>query len=251
MAEAAKSARQAPASFRTWIADRQRAADPGRRKGERTRDRIRLATVELLNERGYRQLTVADVCDRAGITPPVLYRYFDNKVALVLEVLSEFLGRFIAQTARPAGRSAYLSIYEANLNWVRLARANAGLMACLLEFSDEVPDFAALFAEASRKWYRRIADSVLRRFPAAAADRAELELALYALGGMIDDLTRKLFSAQVPEVTRLAARVAPDDEALARFLSVLWYRALYGTDPREPEGAGVLERLQRAARRPA
>ncbi|MGE0443102.1 MAG: TetR/AcrR family transcriptional regulator [Gemmatimonadales bacterium] len=247
MAKAVPRSGAGTASFRAWVADKQRAAGP-RRKGERTRDRIRLAAVDLLNESGYRQLKVADVCDRAGITPPVLYLYFDTKVALVLEVLTEFLDRFIAQAVEAGGGTAYQTIFQANLQWVRLARANAGLMGCLLEVADEVPEFATLFREASRGWYQRIADSVLRRFPAARADRGELELALYALGGMIDDLTRKLFTTRAPEVTRLVAEVAPDDESLARFLSVMWHRALYGADPPAREAGGVLRRLGSAYR---
>jgi len=226
------------------VAAQQREAGP-RKKGERTRDRIRLAAVELLNEVGYRQMKVADVCDRAGITPPVLYLYFDNKLALTTDVLREFLHRFITAPAEGSGATAYQAIYQANHRWVALARANAGLMRCLLELSGDEPAFARLFTAASDDWYRRITDSVVRRFPAAGRDRPAIELSVHALGGMIDDLTRKLFAGMPSEATRLVATVAPTDEALAHFLSVLWYRALYGSDP--PDADAVAPRLAAAA----
>lgn len=234
-------------SFRAWVAHSQRDAGP-RRKGERTRDRIRLATAELLNEIGYRQMKVADICRRAGVSSPVLYLYFENKRALTVDVLEEFLDRFMAASTDASGLTAYAAIYQANLQWVTRARANAGLIQCLLELSDDEPEFAALFARASHVWYRRIADSVIRRYPEAAPDRGAIELVIYAVGGMIDDLTRKLFAARVPEVARLAAQVAPSDEALAGFLSVLWYRAVYGADPPHQVDLPVAPRLAEAVR---
>jgi AcrR family transcriptional regulator len=194
--------------------------------------------VELLNEVGYREMKVADVCARAGITPPVLYLYFDTKTALTTDVLEEFLDRFIATAGTGSGQSAYQAIYQANLRWITLARANAGLMRCLLELSAEEPAFAKLFAKASDAWYRRIADSVIRRFPGAAADRPAITLAVHALGGMIDEVTRKLFSGRPTELTRLVGTVAPGNDALAHFLSVLWYRALYAAEPPRGEALG-------------
>jgi hypothetical protein len=144
--------------------------------------------------------------------------------------------------------TAYAAIYQANLQWVSRARANAGLMRCLLDLSEDEPAFAALFARASHDWYRRIADSVVRRFPNAAPERSTIELVIYAAGGMIDELTRKLFAARAPDVVRLVGAVAPTDAALAELLSVLWYRALYGANPPDRVRRTITPRLVEAAR---
>lgn len=238
----------APAeSFHSWVASQQDAA-PTRSKGERTRDRIRLATVELLNTVGYRQLKVADICARAGITQPVLYRYFENKQALTLDVLQEFLARFVDAPRDPGTTTPYRAIYEANLRWITMARANAGLMRCLLDASDDEPAFAAIFARETDRWNRRIADSVLRRFPSASTDRKAIEFAVTIIGGMVDELVRRLFATRSEDVRRLAHAVAPNDPTLAHFISVLWYRALYGGDPPSGEGIKVVPTLVRAAR---
>lgn len=237
------------ARFADWVAEQQRQA-PTRRKGERTRDRIRLATVELLNDVGYRDMKVADVCARADVTPPVLYLYFANKQALTADVLREFLEGFLAWEDAGEPRSAYAAILQANRRWIALARENAGLMRCLLQLSEEVPEFAQLYAQASDRWYRRVAQGVIRRFPSAAADEASLRLAAYALGGMIDEVTRKVFTGHDDAVRTLVAQVAPTDDALAHFLSVLWYRALYGEEPPPGDGApAVARRLRTAVRR--
>lgn len=162
----AESSRQSDVSvsFREWLVARQTGAK-GRRKGERTRDRIRLATVDLLNESGYRELRVADVCDRAEITAPVLYRYFESKQALVEDVLREFLAQFSLQRSRQPATNVFESILDANLRWLQWSRANSGLIQCLLDFSSEIQEFADLFAKANNEWHLRTAHSIMRRFP--------------------------------------------------------------------------------------
>jgi len=233
-----------PVRFRDWVEIRQQHAEP-RRKGERTRDRIRLAAAELLNEVGYRDMKVSDVCERAGVTTPALYMYFQNKLALTEDLLKEFVVEFMARTTSSGrGRSVYEAMYDATLRWIESARANAGLMRCLLQISDEVPEFAEVFANANRRWYERISSSLIARFPEAEPDKAALGLATYAFGGMIDEFTRRLFTAGDEQLAALTQEVAPTDEALAGFLTGLWYRGLYGRSP--PDGPPILPHLSAA-----
>ncbi len=248
-ARAARPSAPSGVAFRDTVAGRQRAVT-GRTKGERTRDRIFLATIDLLNEVGYREMKVSDVCARAEVTPPVLYLYFENKLALTTAVLRAFLDDFLAgpaSTERPTGRSAYAAIHAANRDWIADASRNAGLVRCLLQLADDEPTFARLFADANDQWYRRISAAVLHRFPAARVRETDVRLVAYALGGMMDELVRKLFTTRDPHLVSLVAEVAPTDEAFAEFVSLLWYRALYAADPldaRSPLGP-----LARAAAR--
>jgi AcrR family transcriptional regulator len=239
-------------SFRDWTEARQKALGR-RRKGELTRDRIRLAAIELLNEVGYRDTKVSDICERADVTPPVLYLYFESRQALTEEVLREFLDDFMARSERAGGatssaRTPYEAIYEANLLWIALARANTGLIRCLLQVADDVPAFAALFNDANHRWYGRIAASVLSRFPAAHQEADAVRLAVYALGGMMDELVRRLFAARDSHLDALVGAVAPSDEKLAAFLTIIWHRALYGIDPPGQETPSPLGRLAHAAK---
>lgn len=220
-------------SFRDWLV-RQQEQVQGRRKGERTRDRIRLATVDLVNDGGYRELRVSDVCERAAISPPVLYLYFDSKQALVEDVLREFLDRFTQQRGRRTAQTAYESIYDANLRWLNWAKANSGLIQCLFEFSGEIPEFAGLYAKANHEWHLRTAQSLMRRFPPANMDLPALHLTIIALGGMMDDMTRKLYSLPEEHTISLVHDVAEGPDGLAKFLSGIWFKALY------PELAGTL-----------
>lgn len=233
-------------SFRDWVANKQKSVGL-RRKGERTRDRIRLCTVELLNEVGYRDLKLTDICKRAKISPPVLYLYFESKEALVQEILVEFLQEFMNRAASAGARSPFQAMYDANLQWIRSARANAGLMRCLLQFSEAQGDFAELFARESHEWNLRITASIIRRFPAADREQAQVHFIVEALGGMMDDITRRLFADSDEHLTDVVSSFASKDEDLARALTTLWHRALYCMDPPKAEAPPLAPRLLAAA----
>jgi len=87
---------------------------PQRRRNEASRPTPRLTKAErkrqllahakrLFVELGYRDTTTEKIAAVAGVTEPVLYRHFDSKKALFLEVLQEVreatLGRWEAETA--------------------------------------------------------------------------------------------------------------------------------------------------------
>ncbi|MEZ5958582.1 MAG: TetR/AcrR family transcriptional regulator [Hyphomonadaceae bacterium] len=235
-----------PVSFRDWVARKQKSGGI-RRKGERTRDRIRLCTVELLNEVGYRDLKLTDICKRAKISPPVLYLYFESKEALVHEILVEFLQEFMNRATSASGRSPFQAMFDANLQWIRSARANAGLMRCLLQFSEAQGDFAALFAQESHEWNLRITAAIIRRFPAAERAQAQVHFVVEALGGMMDDITRRLFADNDEHLTAVVSSFASTDEDLARALTTLWHRALYCMDPPKSEATPLAPRLLAAA----
>ena len=74
----------------------QRRPDPGKpsgrlRKAERKRQLLQHAK-QLFVTRGYQDTTTKQIAEAAGVTEPVLYRHFDTKKALFLEVLEEVRG---------------------------------------------------------------------------------------------------------------------------------------------------------------
>jgi len=59
---------------------------PTQSRGHETVERILDAAAQLLGEVGIERLSTNLVCERAGLTPPALYRYFPNKYALLAEL---------------------------------------------------------------------------------------------------------------------------------------------------------------------
>jgi AcrR family transcriptional regulator len=82
---------------------------PRQGRAQETFERILSITAELLAEVGIERLSTNLICERAGLTPPALYRYFPNKYA-VLHTLGERLmgaqNALLAEWATPAALSA-------------------------------------------------------------------------------------------------------------------------------------------------
>jgi TetR/AcrR family transcriptional repressor of nem operon len=208
---------------------------PKKTKGARTKEALKLGAIQVLDEVGYHAMRVSDICDAAGVALATFYLYFVNKSDITLQVLSEYLeqgSRLLA--ARDGARSPLESIRAANLRWLQVMRANAGLSRCIMQLGDEEPGFRELTHRTNREWYERIALSFVRRFPGSVSADVAL-LAAYSLGAMMDEMARKLLVYPDPTLLSLAERIAPSDEAMADFLTVLWHRALYGAAPVGPD----------------
>lgn len=233
-----------PRRFGEILKTRQREAGK-KRKGERTRDRLKLAAVKVLGEVGFRRLRVADICKRANVSAAAFYLYFDNKEEITVEVLTEFLN-VLAGLSHTAGRTRtlYEALYETNLQWIGAVRANAGLMRCLLQLSDETPEFKQLNERSGHDWFLHVTRALLKRFPEVQVDERALLLAVYAMGGMMDELSRRLLVSREPHLISVVDELAPSDEALAEFLSLLWYRALFGATPPVAEHPASRELLR-------
>ncbi len=80
-------------------------------KAADTREKIFLTAVDCIAERGYANTTVNDIADRIGIKAASLYYHYENKDALLAEILDYFVYHFnqyrtpvekIVETARAA-----------------------------------------------------------------------------------------------------------------------------------------------------
>lgn len=56
-----------------------------------TRDQILLVAARLFSERGFANVSIRDICDTAGVTPPTIYHYFGNKDQLFQAVIRKTL----------------------------------------------------------------------------------------------------------------------------------------------------------------
>lgn len=61
-------------------------ATPSQHRARNTFEAVLSTAGELLGEVGFERLTTNLVCERAGMTPPALYRYFPNKYAILGEL---------------------------------------------------------------------------------------------------------------------------------------------------------------------
>src|SRR5262245_32822687 len=59
-------------------------------------DRLREAAIELFIERGYEETTVADIAEKAGLTPRTFFRHFSDKREVLFSGSEELERRMVA-----------------------------------------------------------------------------------------------------------------------------------------------------------
>lgn len=206
------------------------SADLGR--GERTRISLKVAAVQALERIGYHDLTVSEVAKRARVSDATFYLYFKNKTEITVEVLTDFLDNLQSRSESARQEDPFLSIYEANVRLIEAMQANAGLFRCLLQLADETEEFAAVNHRWTYDWYLRVAHSIMRRQGRSALSENSAVFAAYALGGMVDDIMRRLLVHNDAQLNRVSGELFSSHEELAEYLAVIWYRAIYGADPK-------------------
>ena len=230
-------------SFTAALGNRLRS-DPPKRKGDRTRERFKLATAQVLENVGFHAMRVSDITDAADSSEGTFYIYFRDKRDATRTVLQEFLGGMQdkVNTDLVGASSAFQAIRETNLQWIRQVRANSGLMRCAFQLGDEDPEFGRLVHSYNRAWYERVAKSVVRHRSKGATSMNAAMFAAYSLGAMMDDLMRRMVVYPDPHFLSFLSEAAPTDEAVADALSVIWLRVIYPEET-PPKLAGLAAEL--------
>ncbi len=215
-------------SYRAQLA-RRLETDPPKRKGERTRERFKLATASVLERAGYHAMRVSDITRAAKSSDGSFYMYFSDKKDVALTVLREFLEGMQLVGGKQAGQGhdPFEAIRYANASWIETVRANAGLMRSVFQMSDEDGDFSDLVHSTNRAWYERVARSVVKSHPKGAVDPDAALFAAWALGSMMDEIMRRVVVYPDAHLIRFLDKAAPGPDDLAMALSVIWFRVLY------------------------
>lgn len=207
---------------------------PPRRKAERTREALKVAAARALEKRGYNELRALDISTEAGMSEGIFYKYFKDRNAICHEVLGEFMHYVPMQRhAFDLGMadSPFTAILRANIAWFACARANSQLIRALFQFQDSESSFAGRSQRVFRDWHDVTLRKVLDHYPEGAADRDTVEILLYALGGMVDEMTRLLWVNPNRSLLHLLERNSITDEDLAEVMTVIWHRTIYPSLP--------------------
>lgn len=202
-------------------------APPITKRGKTTRKRLKQALNDLLQEYSFHNIRLEDITTRAGVGVSVFYHYFQSKIDITNELLSELLETYRKDVSTHAKMSPLESIHYANQRMAALYSANPGAMRCLLEVHDSAAPFSSIWRKVTQEWNERIANNMQRQFPNAFVNRQGYVAMAYALAGTVDSLLYEYYVLKNPDLR--AAHL--EDEDLARFLTTLWHRTLYLKNP--------------------
>jgi AcrR family transcriptional regulator len=185
----------------------------GRPRDPRVDERIRLATIELLSERGFAETTIVAVARRAGVGAPAIYRRWPSRIAMVENAVFPGFDQVVVQ---PTGdlEADVRRYVDAFLMAFDQPAARAALPALLSVYQSD-PDNNKLAA-------RRVVGSVREPF-------------------------REMLRAAVPQI---AADVNPDDVLDVLVGAVLFHTFIRPFSGRDTDGAYIVDLLLRAVRGP-
>jgi AcrR family transcriptional regulator len=202
----------------------------GRPRDERANRAILTATLELMAERGVRDLRMDDVADRAGVGKATIYRRYRSKDELVADAVASLVSE-IAIPDTGSTRSDLLALMRQAVELYNgpLAR---GLMPALLEETRRNPKLASTVRDQFLAGRRSALSAVLERGVRRGDLRRglDLELALDVLGGAI--------------FYRLLVTGAAIDERLAQGIVELILRGFAPTPPRASKPVKAKDRTK-------
>lgn len=204
----------------------QQTESPAAKKGERTRQSLIWACAHLLNQIGYQELRVSDICEVAEVSNAAFYIYFKNKVDITqvtLEDLSNHIFEALVSSTSEHNDNK-TALYNSNLAWIKISRLNAGLMRCILQVSFINPEFAQLYDNLNYTFIRKATQNIAAR---ANIPFENAEKLVFALSSMTDEYTRRLLSNVESPLNEIVKYQSTSDLDHAEFLSELWYKTIY------------------------
>jgi AcrR family transcriptional regulator len=210
----------------------------------RSRERLKQAARELLNEGGFAQLRVQDVTARAGVASGLFYRYFHDLREIVAEVARDFFDELMTEVdPAETHEHRYDWLYDNLCNVVGRFAQNPGILACLFGLGGE---FDRIWKENAHRWNLRVAEYLRREIRCDAAHARRMG---FMLGAMTEGVVYQALIRKTEDLVEMGAK--PED--MATVLAVMLYRAIYLEDPPlarlRPAGRRLVGAGSRAARR--
>jgi AcrR family transcriptional regulator len=211
-----------------------RAAGRGRAlrsaRGEQARARLKEAAARVLERVGYRQMRVIDVTGEAGVASGLFYHYFPDLKTLTIEVLADFMQRFeaIEEIERGVAKGDWFGRMHAHNRLVVESYArNPGIMRCMVQVGDEQPEFGELWRASYHRRLELFVRALPRLFPAARLSGPQAQLVTTLLAGIGEHVLSEYYIVRTPELRALEL----GEEAMAEWISVMFYRALFLENP--------------------
>jgi AcrR family transcriptional regulator len=218
-------------SFHLPTALAERVPPPGTsRKRVRTRHLLLAATAFEMEEKGYEGLTIEGIVSRAQMARGTFYMYFTNRADAATAVKRAYDALMRQRRPRSsAPLSAAQSIYRMNRFYVACYARNARIRAGYEILMRERPELARSRDYINHRWAIVVLRDIGRRcgLPSTIRDDPKAILAVRAVIAMADELLRETYAFQSPQLSKYAG----SEEDLAKVMTFVWYRALFGADP--------------------
>ncbi|MBO3745864.1 TetR family transcriptional regulator [Streptosporangiaceae bacterium NEAU-GS5] len=134
------------------------------RKRRLVRDELCHLALRLIAAQGYKETTVEQIVDAAGVSRRTFFRYFKSKEDVIIEVLGDVEQFVVAElTARPPGEPAAEAVREVLRALARLHAGEPDKTLAITRLILETPDLRARYLSRTYEWRRSMAAVLARR----------------------------------------------------------------------------------------
>jgi len=149
------------------------------RKKEQKRSRLKEAALELFAERGFDDVTVDEIAERAEVSKSTLFRYFENKEDLILADTRAHSDAFLtAFTARPVDEPVLASLRASVHSLVSNVQADRARYQRRIRIVSGSAALSSRSMERQIEWEVGLAQAILPRF--SGRDDAEARASVIA-----------------------------------------------------------------------
>ena len=153
------------------------------RKKEQTRERLRTTAFDLFSQRGFDNVTVDEIAQRADVSKSTLFRYFETKEDLLLAD-SRGHSRTLLETFadRPHDEPVFVSLRAALLSVVNGLQADRQRFIQRKRIVAAAPTLSVRALEHQAEWEDDLADQILPRL--VGRDDAETRASVLAAASL-------------------------------------------------------------------
>lgn len=194
-------------------------------RGLRSRERLKTAVREVLNEKGYRNIRLQDVTERAGVASGLFYHYFRDLREAVAEVASDFFDAVVEDTESLEDyREPYDWIFQNHCNVVERFARNPGILACLFGLAGDYEEFDKIWKQNAHVWNLHVADFLERTADFTAENARPMA---FVLGATTEGVIYQALIRHTEDLFEFGEK--PQD--IAEVIAVMWYRVIFLRDP--------------------
>lgn len=163
-----------------------------RESGERRRDQLMSAAMDVIAEDGLEAATVREIAARAGVTQGLIRHYFASKEELTREAYRAFMNDMTEANLQAAAADAaspeqrFVAFLEASLRPPVMSERQVAIWAAFLGGARQDPELASIHTETYLAYRDRLQDLV-SQLP-GHGDPITARRAAIALNGLIDGL---------------------------------------------------------------
>lgn len=130
-------------------------------RGRKTMAKLRAAAVEAFAELGWQDTRVQDIAERAGVSHGTFYTYYDNRSAILIDLVTDTMAAFITLVSEPWEGEDPRSAVERIIGGVLdTYDTDAAVMKTWMQASREDKEFGALYLDLRQRFVDRITEQL-------------------------------------------------------------------------------------------